>query len=79
MIQLILNSHLDFWRSNVLIKPGARQPQAGAPGFLELLLSANFCMRVCVCVCVYVSAPEAINNYSREVELYRAITQTLEL
>ena len=27
-----------------------------ALGFLELLLSANFCMRVCV------SAPEAINN-----------------
>ena len=35
-----------------------------APGFLELLLSANVCMRVClcVCVCVCVSAPEVINN-----------------
>ena len=33
------------------VKPGARRPQARrAPGFLELLLSANFCMRVCVCV-----------------------------
>ena len=32
--------------------------QAHAPDFLELLLSANVCMRVCVCV----SAPEAINN-----------------
>ena len=42
-----------------VFKPGAR-----APGFLELLLSANVCMRVCVfaCVCVCVSAPEAINN-----------------
>ena len=29
-----------------------------APGFLELLLSVNVCMRVCVCV----SAPEAMNN-----------------
>ena len=25
-----------------------------APGFLELLLSANVCIVVCVCVCVYV-------------------------
>ena len=29
-----------------------------APGFLELLLSMNVCMRAYVCV----SAPEAINN-----------------
>ena len=36
---------------NVIFKPGV-------PGFLELLLSANVCMFVCVCV----SAPEAINN-----------------
>ena len=31
-----------------------------APGFLVLLLSANFCMCVCVCTCV--PTPEAINN-----------------
>ena len=46
--------------TDLLIKSGAHQPQAGAPGFLVLLLSANVCMRVCVFVCV--SAPEAINN-----------------
>ena len=56
-----------------LVKPGVPACGRHVPGFLELLLSANFCM----CVCV--SAPEAINNYSREVKLYRAITQTLEL
>ena len=33
-----------------LFKPGACRPQAGAPGFLELLLSANVGMLVCVCV-----------------------------
>ena len=32
----------------------------GAPGFLELLLSANVGMLVCVYVCV--PAPEAMNN-----------------
>ena len=38
--------------------------QARLPGFLELLLSANFsvCVCVCVCACVCVPAPEAINN-----------------
>ena len=37
------------------------QARAGdAPDFLELLLSANVYMRVCLCVCV--SAPEAMNN-----------------
>ena len=41
-------------------KPGACQPEAGAPGFLLLLLSVNVSMHVCVFV--YVSAPEAINN-----------------
>ena len=37
-----------------------RAPAAGwcVPGFLELLLSAN----VSMLACVYVSAPEAINN-----------------
>ena len=33
-----------------------------APGFLELLLSVNVCMHVCVFACVCVSAPEAMNN-----------------
>ena len=33
-----------------------------APGFLELLLSANICMHVCV------SAPKAI-NYSHKMNL----------
>ena len=39
-----------------IFKPGMLRPQTGAPGFLELLLSAN----VCMCMCV--SAPKAINN-----------------
>ena len=34
----------------------------GAPGFLVLLLSANFSVCVCACACVRASAPEAINN-----------------
>ena len=45
-------SHMLFF---VLFKPGARQ--LCAPGFLELLLSTNVCMRMCVvfaCVCVFV-------------------------
>ena len=41
-----------------IIKPGALAAGRCAPGFLELLLSANACM--CMCVCV--SAPEAINK-----------------
>ena len=32
------------------------------PGFLELLLSANIWMHVCVSVCVCVPASETINN-----------------
>ena len=44
-----------------IFKPGARRSQAGAPGFLKLILCrSSVC--VCVFVCVYVSAPEAINN-----------------
>ena len=34
-----------------IFKPGTHQP---APGFLELLLSMNVCMRVCLCACVSV-------------------------
>ena len=34
--------------------------QAGAPGFLKLILCGH--LYVCVCLCVCVSAPEAINN-----------------
>ena len=41
---------------HAIFKPGQH-----APGFLELLLSANVCMLVCVCVCVCVR-PGAINN-----------------
>ena len=38
------------------------------PGFLKLLLSVkSVCVHVCLCVCV--SAPEAINNYSHEMNL----------
>ena len=40
-------------KKSPIFKSGARWP--AAPGFLELLLSANFSMCVCVCVCV--SAP----------------------
>ena len=46
--------------------------QVYAPGFLELLLSMNACMRMCVCVFVYVSAPGAINNLWRDVVRYRS-------
>ena len=37
-----------------LFKPGASAEGQCVPGFLELLLSANVCMLVCVfaCVCV---------------------------
>ena len=44
-------------------------PAAGrrAPGFLELLLSA----KVCVCVCV--SAPEAINNLWCDIDPIRLV------
>ena len=35
-----------FLETDQIFKPGA-------PGFLELLLSANVCMLVCVCVCVF--------------------------
>ena len=41
-----------------IIKPGMPPCGRHAPGFLELLLSANVCIRACVCV----SAPKAINN-----------------
>ena len=46
-------------RNNIIIifKPGARR----APGFLKLILCGlSVCVLACVCVCV--SAPEAINN-----------------
>ena len=37
------------------IKPGEHQPQAGAPGFLKLILcELSVCVFVCVCVCVCV-------------------------
>ena len=38
-----------------LIKPGARSRLA--PGFLELLLSMNVCVRVCLHVCVFACLP----------------------
>ena len=49
-----------YWEiSQILSRTCAGQ---GAPGFLQLLLSANICM--CICVCV---RPEAINNYWHDV------------
>ena len=42
-----------------IFKPGACQPHAGTPGFLELFLCRRLYAFVCVCVCV---CPEAINN-----------------
>ena len=36
---------------HLFFKPGTCW-QACVPGFLELLLSANVCMRACVCVCL---------------------------
>ena len=51
-----------------LFKPGTRWPQAGAPGFLKLILCRlSVCVLACVCVCVCVSAPEAINNQWHDV------------
>ena len=38
-VTIIINSHV--------FKAGVCRPQAGAPGFLELLLSVNFSMCVC--------------------------------
>ena len=47
----------------MLFKPGAYWLQAGAPGFLKLILcGSSVCVFVCVLVCVCVSMPEAINN-----------------
>ena len=43
-----------------IIKPDARRPVAGVPGFLKLFQCGR--LYVCVFVCVCVSAPEAINN-----------------
>ena len=37
-----------------------------SPGFLKLFL----CRRLYVCVCICVSAPEAINNYWHNVDPY---------
>ena len=36
--------------------------------FLEIAFVHDVGMRVCVCVSVCLSAPEAINNYSREMK-----------
>ena len=36
-------------------------------------------MRVRVCLCVCVSAPEAINNYWRDTNLIRLVKQVLQL
>ena len=49
-----------------LIKPPQGEVTAMAPGFLKLIS----CVRryTCVCVCLYVSAPGAIKNYSREMK-----------
>ena len=38
------------WCFEGFIKPGARRPQAGAPGFLEIAFVREVSMRVCVCV-----------------------------
>ena len=40
-----------------VFKPGAPACSQCMPGFLELLLSANVCMRVCLRVCVCVCLP----------------------
>ena len=42
----------------ILFKPGARQPMAGASGFLKLILCG---LSICACVCLHVCS-EAINN-----------------
>ena len=43
----------------MIIKPGARAGHGWrTPGFLKLFLCRRLCVRVCVCV----SAPDAINN-----------------
>ena len=36
-------------------------------------------VRVCVCACDCVSAPEAINNYWRDMNLIRLVKQVLQL
>ena len=43
-----------------VFKPGACQPLAGTPGFLQLFL----CGRLYACLCV---RPEAVNNYGRDL------------
>ena len=51
-------------------KPGTR---LRAPGFLQLIMcGSSVCVFAYVCVCV--SAPEAINNYWRDVAWYRPHT-----
>ena len=51
--------HSLWW---LIFKPGVRRPQAGARLVLEIDPVRE---RLYVCVCV--SAPEAINNYWRDV------------
>ena len=58
-----LTKDLVLTRTLVFIKPGARWPQTGMPGFLKLILCRSS-------VCVYVSAPEAINSWWCDVTWY---------
>ena len=52
--------YLLFMKQNFVFKPGVRR-QAGTPGFFKLILCRSS-------VCVYVSAPEAINNLWRDMD-----------
>ena len=53
-----------FYKTITIFKPGARLV------YLKSLLCGCMCVCVCVCVCVdvCVSAPQAMNNYSRETK-----------
>ena len=46
---LLLRDQSIFPLLNSYFKPGTCLPVAGEPAFLELLLSVNICMLVCVC------------------------------
>ena len=65
--RILENSSKSHMKSGV--KLGARRPKAGARlVYLKSLLCGCMCVCVCVCVDVCVSAPQAMNNYSRETE-----------
>ena len=64
----VMSHSLEVNRVPTVFKPGARRTQAGASGFLKI-------NPVRTSVCVFVSAPEAINNQWRDMDLMRLVNK----